>query len=49
MGQIRNTHNMVVGKLKTRDEPRKPARKPTDKMKDNIKMDLMEIGCEGSE
>lgn len=49
MGQMKNTCNMVVGKLKTRDEPRKPVRKPTARMGDNIKMDLMEIGYEGSE
>jgi hypothetical protein len=48
MGQMMNTHNVVVGKLKTSDEPRKSARKLTARMEDNTKMGLMETGYEDS-
>jgi len=39
----RNIHRVLVGKL----EGKRPLGRPTRRWKDNIKMDLQEVGCWG--
>jgi hypothetical protein len=40
MGEVRGAYNILVG----RPEGRRPLRRPRRRWKDNIKMDLWEIG-----
>jgi hypothetical protein len=43
MGGMRNAHNILVGK----PEGKRPLRSPICGQKDNIRLDLREIGWEG--
>jgi hypothetical protein len=45
MGENRGVYRALVGKL----EGNRPAGRPTRKWEDNIKMDLQEVGCEGTD
>jgi hypothetical protein len=41
--EMRNAYKILVGK----PEGKRPLRRPRRRWKDNIKMDLKEVGCEG--
>jgi hypothetical protein len=43
MGQRRGAYSVLVGKL----EGKRPIGRPRRRWKDNFRMDLREIGCEG--
>jgi len=43
MGERRGVYKILVGK----PEGRRPLGRPGRRWKDNIKMDLQEVGCEG--
>jgi len=43
MGEMRNAHNILVGK----PEGKRPLGRPRRRWEDNITMDLREICCEG--
>jgi hypothetical protein len=43
MGEGRGMYRVLVGKL----EGKRPLGRPRCRWKDNIKMDLKEVGCEG--
>jgi len=45
MGEMRNTYRILVRK----PEGKRPLWKPMHGWKENIKMDLKELGCEGSQ
>jgi hypothetical protein len=43
MGEMRNAYKILVGKL----EGKRPLGRPTDRLEDNIRMAVREIGWEG--
>jgi len=43
MGKKRGVYRFLVGKL----EGKRPLARPTHRLEDNIKMDLLEVGCGG--
>jgi hypothetical protein len=43
MGKTRNVYKILIGKT----EGNRPLGRPRHKWKDNIKMDLQEVGCGG--
>ena len=45
MGEMRGIHRVLVGK----PEGKRPLVRPRHRWKDNIKMDLQEVGCGGME
>jgi hypothetical protein len=42
-GEMRNSYNILVGK----SEGKRPLRRPRRRRKDNIRVDLREVGCGG--
>ena len=45
MGERRGVYRVLVGK----PEGKRPLGRPRRRWKDNIKMDLLEVGCEGTD